>query len=310
MACDKSQSLSIISVAFSDSGFLEKNVELTKHLNPQLKSRWIVVDNTPRSDLSISAAACVEILPGVPRLRSRDKGSMHHAMALEKALREIRTRFVLFMDADFYVIRKDWIATLVTHVCEREIGIFGSVWHPRWFYQYRDFPSVHFMLVDLHQIPLTHIDLKPLISRDRWWLIINNERVPWPSFLRDALKAQRCRDTGWRLYRRYRCDPAVRVETLLPHYIPPASAQNLWERKLAPLLGDAWRKYPADPHSFTDESFLRVRWAEAYGQEWEEFFWQGAPFAIHLRRVGRSMLNVPLERDDALLWDFLKQVMD
>jgi hypothetical protein len=67
MACDQSQSLSIISVAFSDSGFLEKNLELTKHLNPQLKRRWIVVDNTPRSDLSISAAAGVEILPRVPR---------------------------------------------------------------------------------------------------------------------------------------------------------------------------------------------------------------------------------------------------
>jgi len=85
MACEKSQSLSIISVAFSDSGFLEMNVELTKQLNRQLKSRWIVVDNTPRSDLSISAAACVEILPGIPRLRSRDRGSLHHAMALEKA---------------------------------------------------------------------------------------------------------------------------------------------------------------------------------------------------------------------------------
>jgi hypothetical protein len=121
---DKSQSPSIISVAFPDSGFLQKNLELTRHLNPQLRCRWIVVDNTPQSNLSISVAD-VEILPGIPRLRSRDLGSLHHAMALEKALQKVQTRFVLFMDPDFYVLRRDWIATVLSHVCEREIGIFG-----------------------------------------------------------------------------------------------------------------------------------------------------------------------------------------
>ncbi len=149
-------------------------------------------------------------------------------MALEKALQEVRTRLLL-MDPDFFVLRKDWIDTLLTHVSAQNIGIFGSVWHPRWFYQYRDFPSVHFMLVDLHQIPLTEIDLKPLISEDRWWQIINRKRTPWPAVLRDTLKAQRCRDTGWRLYRRYYRDPTVRLEMLLPHYIPPENARYRWE---------------------------------------------------------------------------------
>jgi hypothetical protein len=190
---DKSQSPSIISVAFPNSGFLQKNLELTRHLNPQLRCRWIVVDNTPQSNLSISVAD-VEILPGIPRLRSRDLGSLHHAMALEKALQEVQTRFVLFMDPDFYVLRRDWIATVLSHVCEREIGIFGSVWNPRWFYQYRDFPTVHF--IDLDRIPLEHVALKPLISTDRWWQIINDDSTSWPRVLRDTLKAQRCRDTG------------------------------------------------------------------------------------------------------------------
>lgn len=309
MSRDSSQSLSIISVAFPDSGLLQKNVELTKHLNPKLKCRWICVDNTPQSNLSISAAY-VEILPGIPRLRSRDLGSLHHAMALEKALQEVRTRFVLLMDPDFYVLRKDWISTLLSHVSKREIGIFGAVWNPRWFYQYRGFPSVHFMLIDLDRIPLAHLDLKPLISTDRWWQIINRDSTPWPSVLRDTLKAQRCRDTGWQLYRRYHRDPDIGVETLLPHYVPPANARYRWERRLAPLLPASWRKYPADTRGFTEESFLRAHSAQAYSQGWEEFFWLGAPFAIHLRRVGRSMLSVPLVRDDALLGDFLKQLMN
>ena len=230
MARDLSQSLSIISVAFPDFGLLEKNVELTMHLNPGLKSRWIAVDNTLEGPGACnSAVPSVEILPGVPRPRARDKGSLHHAMALEKALQEIRTRFVLFMDPDFFVIRANWVEIVLSHVAEQGLGIFGSVWHPRWFYQYRNFPSVHFMLVDLHQIPLTQVDLKPLISDDRWWQIINRDRTPWPRILRDTLKAQRCRDTGWQLYRRYRNDPAISVETLQPHYVPPADARYKWE---------------------------------------------------------------------------------
>lgn len=245
-----------------------------------------------------------------PRPRARDMGSLHHATALEKALQEVRTRFVLLMDPDFFVLRQDWIETLLSYVSEQNIGILGSVWHPRWFYQYRDFPSVHFMLVDLHQIPLTEIDLKPLISEDRWWQIINRKRTPWPAVLRDTLKAQRCRDTGWRLYRRYYRDPTVRLEMLLPHYIPPENARYRWEKTLAPVLPASWRKYPSDAQSFTEESFLRQPWAEAYRQGWEEFFWEGSPFAVHLRSVGRSMLPAPPARDEALLGDFLAQFVN
>ena len=91
--------------------------------------------------------------------------------------------------------------------------------------------------------------------------------------------------------------------------MPPLDARYEWERRLAPLLRQSWRKHP-DRRSFTEESFLKAQWAEAYEQAWEEFFWQGAPFAIHLRRVGRSMANVPLARDDALFVDFLKQFLN
>jgi hypothetical protein len=310
MARDLSQSLSIISVVFPEFDLLEKNMALTMHLNPRLNSRWIAVDNTLKGPgTGTLGAPCAEILPGVPRPRARDRGSLHHAMALEKALLEVRTRFVLFMDPDFFVLRKEWIETVLSHVSAQGIGILGSVWHPKWFYQYRNFPSVHFMLVDLHQIPLTQIDLKPSISEDRWWQIINGDRTPWPRVLRDTLKAERCRDAGWQLYRRYHDDPAVRVETLLPHYMPPVDTRYVWERRLAPLLRQSWRKYP-DRRSFTEESFLKAQCAEAYEQAWEEFFWQGAPFAVHLRRVGRSMTNVPLARDDALFGDFLKQFLN
>lgn len=307
MSGDISQALSIVSVVFPDASYLEKNVRLTNRLNPRFEGRWIVVDNTPNADVHLSAPK-VDVLPGVPRMRSLDLGSQHHAAALEKGLREVRTRFVLFMDPDFYVLRNDWIATLLSYVQERQIGIFGAVWNPRWFHQYRDFPSVHFMLIDLEGIPAAQIDLKPLISEDRWWQFIISDNG-LPDFLRYALQVQRCRDTGWQLYRRYRRNPAVRVETLLPHFLPPADSRYRWERRLAFLLPNSWRKYPRDARGYTEQSFLSERFSLAYEEGWEEFFWQDTPFAIHLRRVGRTMLGVSLQDED-LLEDCLKQLAD
>jgi hypothetical protein len=97
---------------------------------------------------------------------------------------------------------------------------------------------------------------------------------------------------------------------LLPHYIPPENARYRWETTLAPVLPASRRKYPSDAQSFTEESFLRQPWADAYRQGWEEFFWEGSPFAVHLRSVGRSMLPAPPARDKALLGDFLAQFVN
>jgi len=303
-----SQSLSIISVVFPDASLLKRNLELTKRLNSPFAGRWIIVDNTPASDLSITDDSVVEVLPGVAPPESRDRGSLHHALALEKALRQVQTRFVLLLDLDFYVVREDWTSTVLAHVREREIGIFGAVWNPRWFYQYRGFSSVHFMLIDLDRIPLTDIDLKPSIDNDLWWGVINDDSLPWPRLLRETLKAGRCRDTGWRFYRRYHHHLGVNVETLVPHYGSPASGRYRWESRLAAMLPHSWRKYPPDPRTFTRTSFLQQSWPGAYEQGWEEFFWQGSPFAIHLRRVGRSMTDASLDEDHSLLADFLARM--
>jgi hypothetical protein len=268
---DKSLSgqLSIVSVAFPDFDLLGRNLELTSRLNPRHESRWIVVDNTSGAD--VGAAAEAMILPGAARPVARDRGSLHHGMALEKGLREVRTRFVLFMDPDFYVIREDWIETLLEHVAANGIAIFGSVWHPRWYYQYRHFPSVHFMLIDLQSVPPSAIDPKPLVHSDRRWQAIEGSRI-LPGILRDTLKVQRCRDTGWQIYRRFFQDPAARAETLLPHYVPPAGRRLTWEKRLRPLLPESWCKYPTDPGSYTEESFLKASHGDAYRQGWEEFF--------------------------------------
>jgi len=213
------------------------------------------------------------------------------------------------MDPDFYVIRRGWIDSVLSSMRDGELGFLGSVWNPRWYYQYRDFPSVHFMLIDLQRIAIEDIDFKPEISDDRWWQLINRHATPIPKALRETLKAQRCRDTGWRIYRRYRRDPAVRTDRLLPHYVPPEDRRYRWERKLGAVMPASWRKYPINRSSYTEESFLRESLPMAYELSWEEFFWRGAPFAVHLRRVGRPMVGTSIGEDLTLVDAFLTQMI-
>ncbi len=280
--------LTIVSVRFRNDALLRKNLELTRAFNPGQSNRWIVVDNEFDGAME-PAGANVDVIPGAARPKARDLGSLHHALGLEKALSAVGTRFVLLLDPDFYVVSKGWIADVVAHAVENKLAFFGAPWHPRWFYQYRDFPAVHFMLIDLEQVRPGDIDLKPAISDDRWWQKINGSPAGLPTALRDALKVQRIRDTGWRLHRRYRDDPGARIELLIPHYVPPESARYRWERRLSPVLPKSWLMFPAREESFVRESFLKARFPEAYARGWEEFTWRGAPFAVHLRGVGRAM---------------------
>lgn len=282
---DPSQSLSIVSVVFDAPWLIERNLELSRRLNPGFGGRWIVVDNSPAGDLELADRA--EILPGVPRPRAPDRGSTHHALALHKALAKVRTRYVLLLDHDFYVVRPDWIAGLLAHVRARGVALLGSAWNPRWVHQYRDFPSIHFLLIDLDRIPVAEIDVTPAIAGDLWWRLINARAMPWPRGLRKSLKAGRFRDAGWRLRRRFAGDRTKRVEMLVPYHASPAGR-------------------PAGRATIAEQSELMDRLPRAYANGWEEHFWQGALFAVHLRRVGRNWTKQSLAADEALLDELLR----
>jgi hypothetical protein len=297
--------LSIVSVVYNDPYFWQQNVALTRELNPGDPFQWIVVDNSDAPVLHDPIAPNVRFARGSPRPETRDLGSLHHALGLEKGLRAADGRFVALVDHDFYVVRPGWIAAVLDHMVRHRLALFGSVWHPRWFYQYRGFPSVHFMVIDTARLHRDQLDLRPRIDGDRWWHIINDERVRLPRFLRDTLKSQRIRDTGWMLYRRFHGRPDVLQETLSPHFVRPRGGRARWERQLSKLLPKSWLVYPAVDDGHTDQSVLEVYLPGAYQRGWEEHFWRDELFAVHLRRVGRAMSGDDTADDRALLEKFL-----
>lgn len=285
--------LTLLSVKYGDPVHLRRNAALCRRLNPDAPYTWIVVNNDFDHQFALEVAAefagDVRVVPGAQRVANSDRGSAHHAAGIMAGLRMVQSRYLLVVDHDFYVVRPQWIRSLLEHVHAQNLAFFGSVWHPRWSYQPRDFPSVHFLLIDLEQVSLDDLDFRPDFGADRWDAFVSSPRIPLPSALRVLLQVGRLRDTGWRVRKHYRTS-TLTSERLQVHWNRAAalSAAPTLHRALERVLPDAFNPYPRNRLELTDQSFLRPVSSLGYGLGWEEFFWQGAPFALHLRGVGRG----------------------
>ena len=290
--------LTLVSVKYGSSDWLLENAKLYHALNANQPYEWLVVNNDHDSGF-LEHSNNFRILPGVERTPRADRGSYHHAAALMSALPEVKSRYLLILDQDFFVIRPNWMTELLDHMQHQNLAFFGSTWHPRWSYQYRYFPSVHFMLIDLEKIDLERLNFLPDIGGGWWDNLVSNKRIPFPNFLRRSLQVGLYRDTGFRIQQTFKNS---RFECLIPHFDLEQEVAKLepTERFLTRILPEQLNIIPQNPLSFTAQSFLKTSSRFAYEQHWEEFFWQDSPFAFHLRRVGRDAKDnqdfVELER--------------
>jgi hypothetical protein len=274
--------LSILSVKFGSSVWLEQNFELIQRLNPDSNYDFFVVNND--SDPNFKPSPEIQVLPVVPRVLHGDKGSYHHAAALNSALPLIKTRFLLILDPDFYVIRPNWIEAVIDNMKAQNLACFGSTWHPRWTYQYRYFPSVHFMLFDLGKIPLETLDFTPDIGVGWWDRAF--ARSPLSASLKTIFQIGTFRDTGSRVQRRFQ---HFKTECLQPHFNAESAISSFdGLQKILLNAPDRFSLIPKRKNYFTAQSFLRDVSPHAHKQHWEEFFWQNKPFGFHLRLVGRE----------------------
>lgn len=284
--------LTIISVKFGPSQLLTRNARLCRALNPDAVYQWLVVNNDHDELFGSSAAAEFRVLPGVPRPSdANDRGSAHHASAIMAALPHVSSRFVLLLDHDFFVLKPNWMRSIIEHTSAAGLGFFGSVWHPRWSYQPRDFPSVHFMLIDLAQVELSALDFRPDRRGNRVDALISHPKLPIGQALRTLLQVGAFRDTGWRVRQRF-VNSGLRAECLVPHVNLEKIQREAHplHRVVAQVLPGLRNPIPrAD--AVTMQSFLRADSPLGYAHGWEEFFWRDAPFGVHLRSVGRRITD-------------------
>jgi len=157
--------LTICSVDYNSKSFLDLNWRLTNRLNSTDDFTWLVADNNLgffEKQLNENDYR-FQVIKGDRYDETIKIGPecFHHAAGLSKLLPHISTRFVLFLDPDFYIVRKQWISEIISYMKLNKLSFFGAPWNPRWFAKWRYFPCTHCLFVDLDKVNIKSLDFKP-----------------------------------------------------------------------------------------------------------------------------------------------------
>jgi hypothetical protein len=284
--------LTICTVSFRTSNFLERSVELLRKLNPpstQL-TKWLVMENTPEGEPSLS-----DSLPDFQVVRSDHTyhfSSYGHASGFNELLPLIKTRFALFIDPDCFIIRPNWVTDVLEHMQQHDLAFFGTPTHPTANHRFRYFPSPICMFVDLSKASASELDFTPPASRwsNRiwfYWILIPLGRLPKPIYSIIArLSVNQLQDVGYRIYRRFKNSKKIHSEVVTPVFKPP-SASPLG-RIINRILPDRFNVAPKKAGYTTLRGFKHYGLHDGQSEGWEEFLWNDSPFAFHTRGVTRD----------------------
>ena len=290
--------------------YIRRQLQMIDALNPGADFRFLAVDNaqtgTPALKIEDPRA---EVLAGIDPepLPLPGRGSYHHAAALNMAIRKVETRYALVIDPDLFVVYRNWIAECLEHMRRRDLRFFGVPWHPRWYRKWRDFPCVHFLLIDLSKVPAAELDFTPAVVEDRekdesprsLWL----KKHASVTYARMLIETRR--DTGWKLRERFGLagsdliSPVVDLDAELNRPKHLQTSRGRWLERLVPrrwrfLPADGTWVGPEDAPGFASDAFDDL--------EPEKFVWRGAPFAFHMRRNVRDRVfgrhDQTIEEDD------------
>lgn len=311
---------------------LELNYEITHRLNPGIVLQWLVADSTPAGFTDKINAQKFTIVPHTKDYHGR--GSHQHAGGINACLAQVKTRFVLSLDNDFYIVRKYWIGDVLAFMQERDLSFFGVTYHPRDYPKYRYFPSVVCMFIDLENISLASLDFMPQYATTEKGHIIrtDKDRDTRKKIMRKKIKSMigqhtgsmlarimrtcditsrrlniaAARDTSYQIYARYGHDAAYKRAYVQPVF-NPVEERALQGRVCLPLnhvvealLPDSLCYIPKESEFFTVSGFRERGFADCAGNGWEEYIWQGQPFGTHIRG-SKTWKRNPNEDDELSL---------
>jgi hypothetical protein len=284
--------LTVCSVAFKARQCLDLNYELMRALNPggMALPTWLLFDNNDQPAEQMGGDPRFEIVRPAERM-----GFMgyEHALGLIALLATVRTRFVLFLDPDCFIVRPHWVRDVVGHMTAKELAFFGTPINPRRHNSYRYFPYLVCMFVDLARVPRRELALLPAVWNFRdavsYRLRDRVASVPRVGALFRWLLTEKWLTNAWQLRARYAEHPIVKNECVQPVWdvndtIPPGSLRRL----LHDLTPASIAPVPKRPGYVSPVGFRAMGAPDLDALGWEEFVWRGAPFAFHVGSVHSS----------------------
>jgi hypothetical protein len=281
--------LTICSVAYRAKQCLDLNDMLLRRLNTGVTPpQWLLFDNNV--ELSENLALDDPRFTVVrPRSRDIDMG-YEHALGISELLSRVRTRFVLIQDPDCFIVLPDWIRRVTQHMDEHQLGFFGTPLNPRRHNSYRYFPYMICMFVDLSRVSPRDLCFVP----DVWRLPTSVTyamrraltRLPKIGYAFRWLVTEQYKTNGWRIKEKFGRGDLVRFECVpavwdVNDTIPPGSLK----RMIHDLTPAAWAPVPKQPGYCSPTGFAQMNAPDVAALGWEEFVWQGRPFAFHVGSI-------------------------
>lgn len=287
-----------------NGGFIHK-------MNP--KNSWLhfAVNNSLKGSIHIGSPKFREFPGGIVPQFTPSYGwtGFHDGAASNSLLPHINTRFVLFLDYDFFIVRSNWIREVIDYMQEKNVAILGVPYHPKYWVKFRDFPSKNCLFVDREKIgndfynwnfmpQYTERDLARMDAAIAHKKIHTANRTNHPSWLRRMFENIRKRryigqskDVCYDLYQRYHSSHSVNVECFTPtavlndfltHYYAPTRWHTLLYR-LERMVPERWSFVPKRKGYFTFTPFKDLGYFDVLRTGMEEWWWREAPFGFHLR---------------------------
>lgn len=264
---------------------IEMNYALTEKLNSGNNWTWLVGDNTPPGFSDKPKGEKIAVVRGFDQTNPDDLGdyfikgispkkkiySYWHGATLNKMLKEVKTRYLLVLDNNFLIVRRNWVNECLDHMKKNDLGFFGATNPPGKFQKYRNFPEVHCMFIDLEKTG-KEIDFMPFFESKT-----KKSRLAKALF-KKHLSVGVSRDVGFRIFHKF-AKSGVKSDHVQPVYKDPPGVL----RRISDIFfPEQYRLYPKKNY-YATQSFLSAG-RVAYGDKnFEEYVWKGKPFGFHLR---------------------------
>lgn len=339
--------LTICTVSFKNKAHIELNRHITAQLNPSTAAQWIVVENSPADTPEIFSEHSEDclVLDGVPYNPEHPRAaSDHHARALHKALSHVKTRFLLVLDPDFYIIAPDWINRVPAYMQEQGLAVLGVPWHPRWFTKVRDFPAMHCIFIDRSQFASEALDFSPGTfkkkrkKKEHKMKPENIEQIPIRQLLtsrearqhlsyqmrlmlkrikrvvavnvRGRTRINKAPDTGYAFYLHAAENnvPFAFIPVVFyPHEYP---LRPRWINRIIDLVAPTKYRFILPKAPYVHKGFKAAGLPDTTQHNCEEFMWQGQPFGFHVRSLPRNVKKNPfaIETLNELIGDIMAKL--
>jgi len=326
--------LTICTVSYKHKSLIEENIQFIQKMNPCIAVSWIIVENTPEGvagRMNIGKKDNVEVLVGsLNNFKGIATASYHHASGLNKALPLVRTRYVLVLDPDFFIIRPNWINDVVDYMENRNLSFFGAPYNPKRYMKYRYFPCIHCVFIDLKQVDSKKLDFNP--QYDQVHLLDNHTKAQIESsrfggelfyrfiqpikhnlrlFIKRKAVIGSSRDTGYELFlifaKHFKSECIQPVFKIGFSDVCPKYLMSWLNRLIEFFLPDEMCYFPKKKDYYSSVSFKDLGYLDMFNKGWDEFVWQGKPFGFHLQGAKKDGSTTDHSQEMYFLRDVLGQ---